>query len=212
MKELVRCKACGYVMEKSALGEVCPACGVKAQMFEPFEEKVTGLRHLLLELDIHPITVHLPETLAALLLLFTLVFPLIPANLQAQFLWPTAQILSWLFPLSVAAGFVTGLWDAKVRYRKVTTPILVRKIGLGVLLFLTSIAQAVLVSVGPGFQSFGLWLGYLIVSAISLGLGSILGKIGVKLIHGAMPGDKIFLGKKKKKQPAKPAAPTPPQA
>ncbi len=197
MKELVRCKACGYIMEKSALGEFCPACGVKAQMFEPYEDKVTGVRRLLLDLDIHPIVVHFPETLGGLLVILALVFAVVSDGAK-HWLWPSVQLLSWLFPLSVLGGFLSGIFDAKVRYRKVTTPVLRRKIALGVLYLLSSLAQAILAFSQNGFQNTGLWLGYLAAAIISLACGTLLGKIGVTLIHGAMPGDKIFLGKKKK--------------
>ncbi len=197
MKELVRCKACGYIMEKSALGEFCPACGVKAQMFEPYEDKVTGVRRLLLDLDIHPIVVHFPETLGGLLILMALVFPLLPVGAQ-HWLWSSLQLLSWLFPIAVLAGFLSGIFDGKVRYRKVTTPILRRKMAIGILYLLSSLAQAILAFSQNGLQDMGLWLGYLGAAVISLACGTILGKIGVTLLHGAMPGDKIFLGKKKK--------------
>ena len=50
-----------------------------------------------------------------------------------------------------------------------------------------------------------MWLGYLTAAAVSLGSAAILGIWGAKLVHGVMPGDKIFMGKKKK--PAAKAAP-----
>lgn len=41
MEELVRCKSCGFIMEKGKLKDKCPACGVAAKMFEPYIEKVS---------------------------------------------------------------------------------------------------------------------------------------------------------------------------
>ena len=148
MKDMVRCKACGYLIEKDALGEVCPACGVKKEMFEPWEDKVGAFRRSWLELDIHPVIVHFPEALGVLLVLATLVFPLVPAGFQAATLWPVVQFLAWVFPVAVLGAFVTGLADGKVRYRKVTTPRLFQKIVVGSVLILSSLVQALLVSVG----------------------------------------------------------------
>jgi len=210
MKEQVRCKACGYIMEKDALGDVCPACGVKKEMFEPWEDKVGAARRFYLELHVHPIIVHLPNSISPILLLVALAFPLFPGF--QTYLWPTLQLLSWLFPLAVFGGFASGLVDGKVRYRKVTTPLLLKKIILGTLLFIVSIVQAVLVSVtsnfGPG--NGGLWTAYVIAALVSLVLASVLGKWGSSLFSAAMPGDKVFLGKKKK--PAAKAAPKAPEA
>ena len=48
---------------------------------------------------------------------------------------------SWLFPLAVFGGFASGVVDGKVRYRKVTAPLLLKKIISGSLLFVVSIVQ-----------------------------------------------------------------------
>lgn len=207
MSEKVRCKACGYILEKDGLGEVCPACGVKKEMFEPWEDKVGAFRRAWIEWDIHPVVVHAPETIAFLLLLGSAAFPLIPPAWQVKFAWPVIQVLSWLFPLTVLGGFATGLADGKVRYRKVTTPLLLNKIILGSVFILSSLVQALLATVAD-FSTVTLWLGYLAAALVSMAAGAILGKWGATLVVGAMPGDKIFLGKKKKPAP-KPAAPAP---
>jgi hypothetical protein len=120
------------------------------------------------------------------------------------------QFLGWLFPVAVLGGFVTGLADGKVRYRKVTTPRLFQKIVVGSVLILSSLVQALLVSVG-NFGTLNLWLGFLVASAVSMACCAVLGIWGARLVAGAMPGDKIFMGKKKKKVPAKAAAPKAPE-
>jgi rubredoxin len=204
MKDKVRCKACGYILDKDALGEVCPACGVKKEMFEPWDDKVGAVRRAWIEFDLHPVVVHAPETLALLLLLGTLVFPLFSAGAQTTYLWPVIQLLSWIFPVTVLGGYLTGLADGKVRYRKVTTPLLLQKIIVGAVFILASLTQALLASVA-NFATLSLWLGYLAAAAVSMACGAILGKWGATLVVGAMPGDKIFMGKKKKKPAAKTA-------
>ncbi len=86
MKEKVRCKACGYILDKDALGEVCPACGVKKEMFEPWDDKVGALRRSILEMDLHPVIVHAPQALTFLLLILSVTFPLFTADLQKSYL------------------------------------------------------------------------------------------------------------------------------
>jgi hypothetical protein len=189
-------------MEKDALGEVCPACGVKKEMFEPWEDKVGAVRRLYLELHVHPIIVHLPNSFAPILLLVAVAYALLPA--QNTYLWPVLQLLSWIFPLTVVGGFLSGLVDGKVRYRKVTTPLLLQKIIVGSVFIVASLVQAILVSFAPFAPGFtGLWIGYTVTAFLSLIAASILGKWGSSLFSAAMPGDKVFLGKKKKKPAAK---------
>jgi hypothetical protein len=204
MKDKVRCKACGYILEKDALGEVCPACGVKKEMFEPWEDKVGEFRRKWLEFDFHPVTVHFPVGLSALTLLLVLTFPLFAGfgDLQGRFLFPATAVPSWILPVTVLGGIITGMADSKVRYRKVATPALLRKIIVGFVLFISSSTQAALVAEGD-FSTATLWLGYLAAAVVSMACAATLGIWGAKLMVGVMPGDKFFM--KKKKKPAKAA-------
>ena len=38
---LVRCRACGFIMEEEKLGDVCPACGIPRKAFEPYKETMS---------------------------------------------------------------------------------------------------------------------------------------------------------------------------
>jgi len=204
MKDMVRCKACGYIMEKDALGEVCPACGVKKEMFEPWEDKVGTLRRSILELDLHPVVVHAPQALTFLLLLLGLVFPLFNSNLQNAYLWPAVVVMTWLLPVALVATILSGMFDAMVRYRKIATPALLAKQILGYLFVVLSGVMVFLISTGT-FATLGTWLGFVVANVAAMGVSSILGIRGAKLTKGVMPGDKIFM--KKKKKPAAKAAP-----
>jgi hypothetical protein len=199
MKDKVRCKACGFILDKDALGEVCPACGVKREFFEPWEEpKIGDLRRKLLDMHLHPIIVHIPNSLAPLLFLMALVYPLIPAEWQRGILWPSIQLFSWLFPLAALGGYLSGLFDAKVRYKTVSAPLLLKKAWLGILFFIASLVCAVLVSVSDfGSAGLGTWIAYVVGAAIALFCASVLGHWGSPLVVGVMPGPKIFKGKKK---------------
>jgi rubredoxin len=203
MKEMVRCKACGFVLEKGSLGEVCPACGVKKEMFEPWADKVGAARRLWLDLHLHPIVVHIPQTLAVFLLLLAAAYPLVPETVQTTYFWPMIQAMAWLFPLSVLGGLVSGLVDGKVRYRKLSAPLLMRKSLVGSLFLTASLAEAALVTFGTfGPGSVGNWSAFLAAAVVSLASAAVLGKWGAALFIGAMPGDKVFLQTKKKAKPA----------
>ena len=45
----------------SKVGEICPACGVPAKMFEPYDDKVSEARRRMIDLHIHPVIVHSPR-------------------------------------------------------------------------------------------------------------------------------------------------------
>lgn len=212
MKDMVRCKACGYIMEKDALGDVCPACGVKKEMFEPWEDKVGVLRRFILEKHLHPVIVHAPQALTFLLLLLGAAFPLFGADLQKAYLWPAVVVMTWLLPISIVATILSGFFDAMVRYRKVATPALLQKQILGYLLLAASIVMTVVVSTGT-FADLTVWLSYVAANLVAMATSALLGLKGAKLTHAVMPGDKIFMKKKKpaaKKAPAK--APDAPKA
>lgn len=204
MKDMVRCKACGFILEKDALGDVCPACGVKKEMFEPWEDKVGTVRRAILEIDLHPVVVHAPQALTFLLLLLGAAFPLFGADLQKAYLWPAIVVMTWLLPVSIVATILTGFFDAMVRYRRVATPALIQKQILGYLLLASSVVLTVVVSSGT-FADLTLWLSYVGANLVAMAASAVLGMKGAKLTHGAMPGDKIFM--KKKKPAAKKAAP-----
>ena len=205
MKEMVRCKACGYIMDKDALVDVCPACGVKKEMFEPWEDKVGALRRFILEKHLHPVIVHAPQALTFLLLILVATFPLFGADLQKTYLWPAIVVMTWLLPVSIVATILSGFFDAMVRYRRVATPALLQKQILGYLLLAASVVMTSVVTVAD-FTTLTVWLGYLAANLVAMGTSALLGIKGSKLTHAAMPGDKIFMKKKKpaaKKAPAK---------
>lgn len=195
MKDMVRCKACGYIMDKDALVDVCPACGVKKEMFEPWEDKVGVLRRFILEKHLHPVIVHAPQALTFLLLILSAAFPLFGADLQKSYLWPAIVVMTWLLPISIVATILSGFFDAMVRYRKVATPALVQKQVLGYLLLAASVVMTILAATA-NFTTLTVWLGYVASNVVAMGASALLGIKGAKLTHAAMPGDKIFMKKK----------------
>jgi len=185
MKELVRCRPCGYVMEKDKLGDVCPACGLPHKVFEPYREKVSLNRLMILNFDLHPIAIHLSQSFMAL----------IPLLLINQILFPnfyfeeSAVVIKFcitLLPLSMLLAFVTGIIDGITRFKSLKPPLLRNKLIFGVLIIGVSVALFFLKNI----EGEKAW--FLLISLLGLAFAVILGLIGKRLLTVILPGKYIF--------------------
>jgi rubredoxin len=186
MAAMMRCRSCGYVIAEGKLKDACPACGVPRKMFEPWNDPVSEKRRALLELDLHPIVIHFTVAFAAsafALSLFSLAFPRFLAGLATNVL----VVMTAVLPIAVLAGWAAGVFDGKVRFRRVTTPLLVRKMAMGASVFLETLAAAVLMF---AFGLDPLWVRIAIAVLLGLSLGTVaaLSKIGVSLLGAKFPG------------------------
>ncbi len=187
MGKRVRCKVCGYVMRADRLGEICPACGAQRKVFEPYEDPLSPERRRWLELDLHPIAVHFPVAFSASLVALA-ALPLLIAGQARELLIHTAQILSLVTPLLVAAAFLTGLADGKTRFRRVNrSPFLRRKILYGIALFVFSTGLAPLIWLGS-LRMAALGAVTILVAAGALLFAFLQGLIGKQLLNAAFPG------------------------
>lgn len=181
MKELVRCKPCGYVMEAGKLKDVCPACGMPAKAFEPYRERVALNRLFVLSLDLHPIAIHLSQTFVILipvLIFLTKIFP----GFQADMVNHVIIFSVYIFPLTLVAAISTGVLDGLFRFRTLTPPILRLKIILSSII----IILAVLLFFSSKNGKYG-------IITIILSLGCLfcavrLGLLGKKLLNVILPG------------------------
>ena len=186
MANLIRCKACGYVTKEGKIKDICPACGVGAKMFAPYTDPVSEKRRMLLDLHIHPIMVHFPEAFAITLFLLAASSYFAPAAIE-EALFTSIKVISLLLPFFVIPSIVTGLFDGKIRFRKVTTPLLKKKIIISVLFLIISIALAfVAFSVGLTASPFREY--FIILSVIAMACGTGLGLLGGHLIDAKFPG------------------------
>lgn len=186
MSALVRCKACGFITDQKSTKDVCPACGVPAKMFEPYTHPVSLRRRRILDLHTHPVMVHFPQAFA-LTLCFLSFFAFF---LTASFLdtvRSAIQILSILLPFCVAGAVATGILDGKLRFRKVTTPLLKKKILLSLIFFITSVILAGLALYGPT-QTVSIHLVFFTLTIVISLCGALLGLIGGKLLDAKFPG------------------------
>jgi len=181
MKELVHCRPCGFVMEADKLGDVCPACGLPRKVFEPYREKVSLNRLFVLNLDLHPIAIHLSQALvisipllAILINLFTNFFPEILKNVL---IFSVA-----VFPFTLVLSILTGIVDGLTRFKTLKTPLLKMKIIASILILFLSFT---LFFVGPR-EDYKIWT--IVLGFLCLAAGVQLGLWGKKLIDVILPG------------------------
>lgn len=181
MKELVRCRPCGFVIEADKLGDVCPACGLPRKVFEPYREKVSLNRLLILNFDLHPIAIHLSQALVIAIPFLTFMINFF-GNFQPEIMKSVLIFSVVAFPLTLVLAIITGIVDGLTRFKTLATPLLYRKIFASVVIVILSIA---LYFVAPA-DHYGLIT--MAISLVSLATGIQLGLWGKKLINVILPG------------------------
>ena len=182
MQQMVICKACGYIMAQSKVKDVCPACGVKAQLLVPHDERISDKRKRLLALDIHPIMVHFTQAYTATILALSLVALIVKAG-WVERLTTVLIMLGYALPFTVVLAIAAGMYDGKIRFRKVTTPLLIKKITLGAVYFAFTCGVFMCVLC----QTLPLAL-IATLSGSAMVCASILGLWGVSLLNSRFPG------------------------
>lgn len=181
MKELVRCRPCGFVMEADKLGDVCPACGLPRKVFEPYRERVSLNRLRVLNLDLHPIVIHLSQALviAIPLLIITSYFF---SSFQPIIIKSVIVFSVFVFPITLVLAISTGVIDGLTRFKTLKTPLLRVKIIFSGIILLLSTSMMI---IAP-HENYGLWT--FILSVLCLAAGVQLGLWGKKLIDVILPG------------------------
>jgi rubredoxin len=181
MKELVRCRPCGYVMEADKLGDVCPACGLPRKVFEPYRERVSRNRLVLLNLDLHPIVIHLSQALVIAIPMLTILINAL-SNFQPELLRNVLLFSVFVFPFTLALAIITGIIDGLTRFKTLATPLLRVKIIFSLIILSLSIAIFFVAS----HEDFKVLT--IVLSILSLAAGVQLGLWGKKLINVILPG------------------------
>jgi hypothetical protein len=187
MPGLIRCRACGYVTVDSFSGTVCPACGVPRSSFEPFEDRVSENRRKWLNHHIHPVIAHFPQAFS-MTLFATIVFGYFGTcfpTLSIRFL-ETSRILGMILPFAVCGGFISGIIDGHIRYKRLNTPFLKLKITAGIVFIVSSFAEAGMINFAGITRATIAPL--LILSILTVCCMIILGLAGGKLNCAAMGG------------------------
>jgi len=181
MKELVRCRPCGYVMEADKLGDVCPACGLPRKVFEPYRERVSRNRLMLLNFDLHPIAIHLSQSLVIAIPLLVLLSTFF-SNFQPGIISDVLTFAVFLFPFTLVLAIMTGIIDGLTRFKTLSTPLLRVKIIFSIIILSLSV---VLFFIAPNEK---LYILTIFISILSLAAGVQLGLWGKKLINVILPG------------------------
>ena len=181
MKELVRCRPCGFVIEADKLGDVCPACGLPRKVFEPYRERVSRNRLVLLNFDLHPIVIHLSQALVIAIPLLAIVTNLFK-QFQPEMLKNVLAFSVFVFPFTIIMAIITGVIDGLTRFKTLATPILRVKIIFSLIILMLSVA---LFFIAPREN---LYILTIVLSILSLGAGFQLGLWGKKLINVILPG------------------------
>jgi len=188
MKKLVRCRACGFIMDEEKLGDKCPACGAPKIAFEPYTDPMGEKRRRLLKLDLHPVAVHFPVSFSVLVLLFSIV-NLFLSGTASDLLVDTIKIMALLLPVFVIIAGILGYNDGKVRFRKIKiSKILKAKILYAGIFFVVAAVLAAAIWT-EGFDT-GISTALIIVLAAgTITLSVILGLLGVSINKAAFPGN-----------------------
>ena len=181
MKELVRCRPCGFVMEADKLGDVCPACGLPRKVFEPYRERVSRNRLIVLNLDLHPIVIHLSQALVIAIPLLVILKSFF-SSFQPEVIKNVLIFSVFVFPFTLVLAIITGVIDGLTRFKTLATPLLRVKIIFSFIILTLSI---VIFFVAPNEKNYILTL---FLSILSLGAGVQLGLWGKKLINVILPG------------------------
>ncbi|MDR3588491.1 MAG: rubrerythrin [Negativicutes bacterium] len=184
MKKYVRCKACGYVMDEANLKDKCPACGIPKVVFEP-DITISPGRRFILDQHLHPISVHFPQVFLLLILIMPLLSLLVNDSLRAEFLI-VAKLAIFALPVTVLGGILTGLFDGKMRFKKLSTPLLINKIIVAIIFQILSLAIFALY-LYQGFAGANLWL-IVGLSVPATGCAVYLGRAGSSLFSAILPG------------------------
>jgi uncharacterized membrane protein len=189
MKDLIKCKACGYIMGKGKLGDTCPACGVPKTAFEDYRETMSEKRKRILDMHLHPIIVHFPQAFGIAVPAFIvlgLILGLIPGDPFSGLLFSAVSVLVFFLPLFSGVAIIAGMIDGKTRFKKLSTIILKQKLITGIALLVLSTIAAIYSLINPVSSSS--FVPVLVLSLLCVPCEIMLGNIGSKIIDSKLPG------------------------
>jgi hypothetical protein len=174
-------------MEENALGEVCPACGFKRSVFAPDTERLSPMRRRIIEAHVHPIIVHFPQAFSFFLIFLSAVALFSKNDIHDHIILVT-RYLALALPFTVLGAFISGLFDAKIRLKKIITPILYAKIIAGSIFFIASVTAGYFAVILKEFhQSLFFAMSGLFILAFVCSV--IVGKLGALLVCTKVQGD-----------------------
>jgi hypothetical protein len=168
-------------MEAGKLGDVCPACGLPRKVFEPYRERVSLNRLRLLNLDLHPIVIHLSQALVIAIPLLVILRSFF-GGFQPEVIKNVLIFSVFIFPFTLVMAIITGIIDGLTRFKTLATPLLRVKIIFSSIILVLSM---IMFFVAPNEKNYLLTI---VLSILSFGAGFQLGLWGKKLINVILPG------------------------
>jgi len=186
MKKLYKCRVCGYILERKDPPGICPACGVKGKIFEEYESPISEKRRKVLELHLHPIMIHFPVAFVSSMFLISVLRIIGFINDQSVFMGMLRAIVL-ILPFVAIFATIAGMFDGKLRFKRLDTPHLKKKLVLACFFILVSISLFVIQYFLDLHQStYNIVV--LIYSIVLLGIATPLGLIGGKLLDSKVRG------------------------
>lgn len=194
------CTVCGYIHEGDEPPENCPICGAGAEYFKEIVEEQeesapaavkpesaasvavepTGLAALVMKLHLHPISVHTPNGVLPLALVFlalAIIFGLAGFELAAFY-----NLVFVLLTMPVV--ILTGYLEWQNRYKGIRSKIFITKIGASMVATTSLLAMVVWRLIEPQVAtSANRWI-YLLLCAVMVGAVGLAGHMGGKLVFG----------------------------
>ncbi len=184
MVKLMRCRACGYIIEANKLRDFCPACGAERSVFEEYNSEISEERRKKLNRHLHPSLVHFPEAFSIGIIILIIIALLTGGEPSNEF-FITAKILIWFLPFTAIGAMLSGIYDGKLRFKKVTTPALKKKMILADIFIAFSIIMLILMI---PYQGQIIRLIIILIFAVGCLLcGALLGVIGGTLVSSKLP-------------------------
>jgi hypothetical protein len=187
VRQLFRCGNCGYVLSGAKAEKACPACGAAPSGGAApiaFEGRPGEKRARLLRLRLHPMAAHAAPAFSAALLALAAAIGAVGAAPIGTALVDTARVLAASLPFAIAAAFLTGLADGRLRLKRGTTPLLVRKMIASAVFLAFSFASAALALFTPLDQAVLVPFG--VLGALSTACALYLGRKGAGLRDAAV--------------------------
>jgi hypothetical protein len=184
-------------MDADKLGDVCPACGLPRKVFEPYREKVSQNRLMILNLDLHPIAIHFSQTFVGAIPLLFLIMALFP-NFYVNELSIVNTVMIVTLPVFMIVALMSGMIDGYTRFKTFNTPMLIKKIVLsGIITILSGIASVLVIRNGLTADNL-IWVLLLILACLACAVK--LGLMGKNLLNVILPGKIFFFWDAKAKE------------
>lgn len=186
MKKIFRCRVCGYILERTDPPGICPACGVKGKIFEEYKSPISKKRRILLELNIHSVMVHLPIAFVSSMFLISVLRIIGFINDLSVFMGMLRAIVL-ILPFVAIFAMIAGMFDGKLRFKRLDTPHLKKKLVLACFFILVSISLFV-IQYFLDLHQLTYNIVVLIYSIALLGIATPLGLIGGRLLDSKIRG------------------------